>query len=108
MFYQYKDWGFFMLIGLLVIIGFLFIIGVGGPWYHQCDISDCSEMYNYKIYCEDNCWRGNYGLGDNTFLFGLVAICVLFVLPWLWTPVQGRTTRKDFNINGMNQNVVSP
>lgn len=79
----------------------LVLIGVGGPWYHDCDHNDCSTQQLYGIYCEEYCWTGQNGPGSNLAILLLFALFVVLALPFCWNDT-GRTERKYYDNNYRN------
>jgi hypothetical protein len=68
-----------------LIIAFLVVISIAGPWYQDCGRLDCTRQRDYGIYCDDYCIYGHYGPGTSTggsivilFFFGLL----LWVYPF--------------------------
>jgi hypothetical protein len=64
---------------LCIPILFLLFISFAGPWYHDCDATNCQRQRNYGLYCDDYCIYGYYGPGTSTggsivvlFLFGML------------------------------------
>ena len=102
---KYEGWGCFLSLLVMGIVGVGLLIGFGGPWYHDCDVKDCSYPIYYGIYCDDYCWYGNYGPG-NGLLFVIFALLVLvFAFPWCW-PHTGRVPRKIYR-DGHTYELVS-
>ena len=62
----------------LIPLFLLFFIGIIGPWYHECDIKDCSYQRDYGLYCEDYCVYGNYGVGSSTVLILIVLVGIIY------------------------------
>lgn len=93
----YEGWGCFLTTVFIGLLAILLIIGIGGPWYHDCEKNDCSAQVNYGLYCEDYCWSGQTGPGSGLVL--IIAFCVFFalLLPICWQNYRrGRTPRRLF------------
>ena len=95
---KYEGWSCFILACFAFIIGIILIAGVGGPWYHDCGTNDCSMQYYYGVYCEDYCWYGNYGPGNNVLALCLLLACCFIFIPLCWhSENKGRKDRRLFN-----------
>lgn len=92
---KYKGWGCFITTVVIGLIVMLVLIGVGGPWYHDCDHHDCSTQQHYGIYCDDYCWTGQTGPGSTLAVFILAALFFVLTLPLCWN-YTGRTARKYY------------
>lgn len=94
---MYEGWGCFLTTVFIGLLAILFIIGIAGPVYHDCEHNDCSAQQDYGLYCEDHCWSGRTGPGSGLML--VLAFCAFFALlvPFCWQSYgRGRSPRRSF------------
>ena len=82
----------------------LVLIGVGGPWYHDCDHNDCSAQQSYGLYCDDYCWSGQTGPGSGLAVLILEGLFIALTLPLCWNHTT-RTPRKHYDEDYQSQNI---
>lgn len=92
---KYEGWGCFITTVVIGLIVMLVVIGVGGPWYHDCEHNDCSSQQQYGLYCDDYCWSGHTGPGGTLAVLVLAALLFVLALPLCWND-SGRTERKYY------------
>lgn len=98
---KYNGWGCFIVTAMITLIAILLVVGVGGPYYHDCENNDCGRYYYYGLYCYDYCWYGNYGPtygpGNTLAVFAILGLSFVCFIPLCWIESRGRKDRHDFS-----------
>lgn len=93
---KYQGWECFLTTVVIGLIVMLVTIGIGGPWYHDCEHNDCSTQQEYGIYCDDYCWTGHAGPGGSLVVLLLFALFIALALPLCWNST-GRVARREYD-----------